>query len=89
VFGQLAVALEEAPFLPPMLPYPVLLASQIGLIAGLAAICRQFSRGGGYFVYRSNAAARSACARYSSPRQSSSESSFCPSSIGVASPTGW
>jgi len=57
VFGQLAVALEAAPFLPPMeewqsglLPYPVLLVSQVALIAGLAAICRQFGRRSGYFV---------------------------------------
>jgi hypothetical protein len=57
VAGQLAVSLDAAPFLPPMeqwqsgfLPYPVLLASQLLLIAGLGTICRQFSRGGGYFV---------------------------------------
>ena len=57
VAGQLAVALDAAPFLPPMeewqsglLPYPVLLVSQVALIAGLAAICRQFGRRRGYFV---------------------------------------
>jgi uncharacterized protein len=57
VAGQLAVSLDAAPFLPPMeqwqsglLPYRVLLASQLLLIAGLATICRQFSRGAGYFV---------------------------------------
>ena len=57
VAGQLAVALDAAPFLPPMeewqsglLPYPVLLVSQLALIAGLATICRQFGRGSGYFV---------------------------------------
>jgi uncharacterized protein len=57
VAGQLAVSLDAAPFLPPMeqwqsglLPYPVLLVSQLILIAGLGTICRQFSRGGGYFV---------------------------------------
>jgi hypothetical protein len=45
VVGQLAVALDAAPFLPPMdewqsglLPYPLLLTSQLLLIAGLAAI---------------------------------------------------
>ena len=52
VAGQLVVALDAAPFLPPMeewqsglLPYPVLLVSQVALIAGLAVICRQFGRG--------------------------------------------
>ena len=57
VAGQLAVSVDAAPFLPPMeqwqsglLPYPVLLASQLLLIAGLGTICRQFSRGVGYFV---------------------------------------
>ena len=57
VAGQLAVSLDAAPFLPPMeqwqsglLPYQVLFGSQLMLIAGLGTICRQFSRGGGYFV---------------------------------------
>jgi hypothetical protein len=57
VAGQLAVSLDAAPFLPPMeqwqsglLPYPALLVSQLILIALLGTICRQFSRGGGYFV---------------------------------------
>lgn len=57
VLGQLAVALGAAPFLPPMeqwqsglLPYPVLLAAQFSLLAGLGAICVQFTRGRGYFV---------------------------------------
>jgi uncharacterized protein len=57
VAGQLAVSLDAAPFLPPMeqwqsglLPYPVLLVSQLLLIAGLGTICRQFSSGAGYFV---------------------------------------
>ena len=57
VLGQLAVALEAAPFLPPMeqwqsglLPYPVLLAAQAALLAGLGTICVQFSRGRGYFL---------------------------------------
>jgi uncharacterized protein len=52
VLGQLAVALDAAPFLPPMeqwqsglVPYPVLLASQVVLIAVLAAVCGQFTRG--------------------------------------------
>ena len=59
VAGQLAVSLDAAPFLPPMeqwqsglLPYPVLLASQLVLIAGLGTVCQQFSRGAGYFVDR-------------------------------------
>ena len=57
VLGQLAVALDAAPFLPPMdewqsglLPYPVLLAGQCVLLTGLGTICVQFSRGRGYFV---------------------------------------
>jgi len=57
VAGQLAVSLDAAPFLPPMeewqsglLPYPVLLASQLLVIAALGTICRQFSSGAGYFV---------------------------------------
>ena len=33
-----------------LLPYPVLLASQIVILAVLAMICVQFSRGRGYFV---------------------------------------
>jgi uncharacterized protein len=52
VLGQLAVAVDAAPFLPPMeqwqsglLPYPALLASQIALLAVMATICRRFSRG--------------------------------------------
>ena len=59
VAGQLAVSLDAAPFLPPMeqwqsglLPYRVLLASQLILIAVLATICRQFSRAAGFFVGR-------------------------------------
>ena len=57
VLGQLAVALDLAPFLPPMdewqsglLPYPVLLAAQFVLLAVLGTICWQFSRGRGWFV---------------------------------------
>jgi hypothetical protein len=52
VAGQLAVALDAAPFLPPMdewqsglLPYPLLFVSQLALIAAMVAICRRFSRG--------------------------------------------
>ena len=61
VLGQLAVALDAAPFLPPMdewqsglLPYPVLLAAQCVLLTGLGTICVQFSRGRGYFVRARN-----------------------------------
>ena len=57
VLGQLLVASGVAPFLPPMeewqsglLPYPLLLASQIAIVAVLATVCIQFSRGKGYFV---------------------------------------
>ena len=57
VLGQLLAAAGLAPFLPPMdewqsglLPYPVLLASQIVILALLATICAQFSRRSGYFV---------------------------------------
>jgi hypothetical protein len=56
VLGQLAVALDAAALLPPMeewqsglLAYPVLLASQVFLPAGLGTICVQFSRGRGSF----------------------------------------
>ena len=57
VLGQLLVVLGLAPFLPPMddwqsglLPYPLLLASQVLILALCAMICMQFSRGRGYFV---------------------------------------
>src|SRR5688572_13791404 len=57
VVGQLLVVGGVAPFLPPMeewqsglLPYPLLLASQIAIVAVLATVCIQFSRGAGYFV---------------------------------------
>ncbi len=57
VLGQLLVFAGLAAFLPPMdewqsglLPYPVLLASQILLLGLLAAVCMQFSRNEGYFV---------------------------------------
>ncbi len=59
VFGQLAVALDAAPFLPPMaqwqsglLPYPLLFAAQLGLLGLLGAVCSQFTRGRGYFIQR-------------------------------------
>ena len=59
VLGQLLVVAGVAPFLPPMdewqsglLPYPLLLASQILILAVLGAACLQFSRGTGYFVKR-------------------------------------
>ena len=57
VVGQLLVVSSLAPFLPPMdewqsglLPYPLLLASQLLIIGVLATVCVQFSRGRGYFV---------------------------------------
>lgn len=59
VIGQLLVVAGIAPFLPPLdewqsglLPYPVLLASQILILALLITVCVQFSRGRGYFVRR-------------------------------------
>ncbi len=59
VLGQLLVVAGIAPFLPPLddwqsglLPYPVLLASQILILGVLATVCVQFSRGRGYFVRR-------------------------------------
>lgn len=57
VLGQLLVVNNLAPSLPPMddwqsglLPYPLLLASQLLIIGVLATVCVQFSRGRGYFV---------------------------------------
>ena len=57
VFGQFLVATGQAPFLPPMdewqsglLPYPLLLVSQIAILAALATVCVQFSQAKGYFV---------------------------------------
>ena len=57
VLGQLAVAAGLAPFLPPMdawqsglLPYPVLLASQVVILGVFGFVCVQFSRGRGYFA---------------------------------------
>lgn len=59
VLGQLLVVAGMAPFLPPMdewqsglLPYPLLLASQIVILAILATVCVQFSRRRGFFVRR-------------------------------------
>jgi uncharacterized protein len=59
VLGQLLVVAGVAPFLPPLddwqsglLPYPVLLASQILILGVLATVCVQFSRGQGCFVRR-------------------------------------
>ena len=57
VLGQMLVAVRLAPFLPPMdewqsglLPYPILLASQLIILILLAVVCVQFSRRDGYFV---------------------------------------
>ena len=57
VVGQLLVVAGLAPFLPPMdnwqsglLPYPLLLLSQIVILVLLATVCVQFSHGRGYFV---------------------------------------
>jgi uncharacterized protein len=59
VLGQLLVVAGMAPLLPPMdewqsglLPYPMLFASQIVVLAILALVCVQFTRGEGYFVGR-------------------------------------
>ena len=57
VLGQLLVVAGLAPFLPPLddwqsglLPYPILLASQIVILSLLAMVCVQFSKREGYFV---------------------------------------
>jgi hypothetical protein len=57
VLGQLLVVAGVAPFLPPidewqsgLLPYPMLLASQILILGLLVTVCVQFTRGNGYFV---------------------------------------
>lgn len=59
VLGQLLVVSGLAPFLPPMddwqsglLPYPLLLVSQIMILGLLATVCVQFSRGHGFFLRR-------------------------------------
>lgn len=57
VLGQLLVVAGVAPFLPSidewqsgLLPYPMLLASQLVIVAVLAAVCVQFTQAKGYFV---------------------------------------
>jgi hypothetical protein len=57
VLGQLLVVAGVAPFLPPMgdwqsglLPYPLLFASQLVILALFGIICVQISYGRGYFV---------------------------------------
>jgi uncharacterized protein len=59
VLGQLFVVEGLAPFLPPMddwqsglLPYPMLLASQVLILWLFGAVCVQFSRGSGYFFVK-------------------------------------
>lgn len=59
VLGQLLVALNLAPFLPPMqewfsgaIPYPSLLFSQIIIILLFGKVCLDFTRGRGFFVVR-------------------------------------
>lgn len=67
VAGQLVVALTGASWLPPMgewysglIPYPLLLLSQVLIIALLGWICLDFSTGSGYFVTPRAAFARPA-----------------------------
>lgn len=57
VGGQALVAFGEVRWLPPMaewqsglLPYPVLLAAQLVIVALLALVCLDFSRGRGWFL---------------------------------------
>src|SRR5687768_14383110 len=59
VLGQVLVAFWNVRSLPPMsewfsglIPYPVLLASQVLIIVLLGTVCIQFSRGRGWFVER-------------------------------------
>jgi hypothetical protein len=59
VVGQLLVVAGVAPFLPPMdewqsglLPYSVLLSSQVAILVVLATVCVQFTRRKGYFFRR-------------------------------------
>lgn len=57
VIGQLVVAVAAPRWLPPMeqwqsglLPYPVLLASQVVVLTFMVLIARDFARGSGFFV---------------------------------------
>jgi hypothetical protein len=57
VAGQALVAFAGTPGLPPMgewysglLPYPLLLPAQIGILGLLGWICADFARGDGYWV---------------------------------------
>ena len=57
VLGQILVVAGVAPFLPPMadwqsglLPYPLLLASQVVILVLFGTICVQIASGRGYFV---------------------------------------
>ena len=57
VVGQLLVVAGVAPWLPPMddwqsglLPYPLLVLSQMLILGLFGAVCVQFTRGRGYFV---------------------------------------
>jgi hypothetical protein len=57
VGGQALVAFGEVRWLPPMaewqsglLPYPVLLTAQLAIVALLARVCLDFSRGRGWFL---------------------------------------
>jgi hypothetical protein len=57
VLGQVLVAFWGVRFLPPMeewysglIPYPILLPIQIGIIILMARVCYDFSRGRGFFV---------------------------------------
>jgi uncharacterized protein len=66
VVGQIVVVLFAPRWLPPMeqwqsglLPYPVLLAGQIGVLALMIGISMDFSRGSGYFLQPRPALARS------------------------------
>jgi hypothetical protein len=57
VLGQVLVALFDVGFLPPMaewysglVPYPVLLAAQVAILALLASVCRDVARGTGVWA---------------------------------------
>ncbi len=57
VLGQVLVMLDVAPWLPPveawqsgLLPYPLLLASQVLVLCLYGTVCWQFTRGWGLFV---------------------------------------